>query len=216
MADRITATEFHAAEGVGDWRVLGDGACTFYRTDTFVAAAGLLAAIAAIPGIADHPPDIDVRPDCVTVRLLTKDAHYWGMSARDVDVARAISAAAAELGLSGDPAQVQSLLVVPGGPDAAAIMPFWQVLLGYERRSDSPDEDLVDPHARWPGFWFEQMKETRADGGGAIHVAVWVPPEQAQARLDGALAAGGRIVRDRFAPAWWTLADAAGLRCGWQ
>ena len=47
-------------------------------------------------------------------------------------------------------------------------------------------------------------------GGGAIHVAVWVPPEQAERRVAAALAAGRRLVRDRFAPAWWTLADAAG------
>ena len=37
-----------------------------------------------------------------------------------------------------------------------------------------------------------------------------MPPEQAEARVAAALAAGGRLVRDRFAPAWWTLADAAG------
>jgi 4a-hydroxytetrahydrobiopterin dehydratase len=53
------------------------------------------------------------------------------------------------------------------------------------------------------------MRETR-QGGGAIHVAIWVPPEQAEARVAAALAAGGRLVRDQFAPAWWTLADAAG------
>ena len=46
--------------------------------------------------------------------------------------------------------------------------------------------------------------------GGAIHVAIWVPYEQAQARIAAALAAGGRMVRDEFAPSWWTLADPAG------
>jgi 4a-hydroxytetrahydrobiopterin dehydratase len=54
------------------------------------------------------------------------------------------------------------------------------------------------------------MDERRPDGGGAIHVAIWVPPEHAEARVAAALAAGGRMIRDRFAPAWWTLADAAG------
>jgi 4a-hydroxytetrahydrobiopterin dehydratase len=54
------------------------------------------------------------------------------------------------------------------------------------------------------------MEQPRSDGGGAIHVAVWVPFEQAEARIKAALAAGGRIVRDDFAPAWWTLADSAG------
>ncbi len=54
------------------------------------------------------------------------------------------------------------------------------------------------------------MEDARPDGGGAIHVAVWVPHEQAEARVAAALAAGGRLVRDADAPAWWTLADAAG------
>jgi 4a-hydroxytetrahydrobiopterin dehydratase len=41
-------------------------------------------------------------------------------------------------------------------------------------------------------------------------VAVWLPPEEAEVRVAAALAAGGRMVRDEFAPSWWTLADAAG------
>jgi len=89
-------------------------------------------------------------------------------------------------------------------------MPFWRAVLGYEPRPDSPDEDLVDPFGRGPAFWFEAMEEPRPDGGGAIHVSIWVPFEQAEARVAAALAAGGRLVRDEFAPAWWTLADAAG------
>jgi 4a-hydroxytetrahydrobiopterin dehydratase len=83
-------------------------------------------------------------------------------------------------------------------------------VLGYEPRADSPDEDLVDPRSRGPAFWFEQMDQPRSDGGGAIHVAIWVPYDQAEARIAAALAAGGRMVRDEFAPSWWTLADAAG------
>ncbi|CAN5528329.1 MAG: VOC family protein [Acidimicrobiia bacterium] len=43
-----------------------------------------------------------------------------------------------------------------------------------------------------------------------FHVPVWVPHEQAEARVAAALAAGGRMVRDEHAPAWWTLADAEG------
>ena len=54
------------------------------------------------------------------------------------------------------------------------------------------------------------MREPRGDGGGAIHIVVWVPYEEAEARIAAALAAGGRMVRDDFAPSWWTLADAAG------
>jgi 4a-hydroxytetrahydrobiopterin dehydratase len=132
------------------------------------------------------------------------------MSQRDVEMARQISAVARRLGLSADTSAVQSLLVIPDATSTAEVMPFWRTALGYEPRSDSPAEDLVDPRGRWPGFWFERMNEPRADGGGAIHVAIWVPYEHAEARIAAALAAGGRMVRDEFAPSWWTLADAAG------
>jgi hypothetical protein len=108
------------------------------------------------------------------------------MSKRDIELARAISAAARELGLSPDPDSVQSVLVIPGATDTSAVMPFWQAALGYVRRGDTPDEDLVDPRGRGPSFWFEQMEEPRSDGGGAIHIAVWVPAEHAEARVAAA------------------------------
>ena len=47
-----------------------------------------------------------------------------------------------EMELSADPAAIQGLSVIPGATDRREIMPFWQAVLGYERRPDSPDEDL--------------------------------------------------------------------------
>jgi 4a-hydroxytetrahydrobiopterin dehydratase len=210
MTDRISPRQFHESQGVEDWRVIGDGACTYFRTGSFAASVRLVQAIAQLPGVEDHTPDVDLRRDGVTVRLITSTHDYYGVSQRDVEMARRISAAAGRLGLSADPSAVQSLLVIPGAISTAEVMPFWRAALGYEPRRDSPAEDLVDPHGRWPGLWFEQMEKPRADGGGAIHVAMWVPYEQAEARMAAALAAGGRMVRDEFAPSWWTLADAAG------
>lgn len=210
MTETITPQQFHEAEGVDDWRIVGDGACTFFRTGSFADGARLVQAIGDLPGLEEHRPDVDLRPDGVTVRLITVTDDYYGMSMRDVELARQISAVARDLGLSGDPSAVQSVLVIPGAPNTAAVMPFWRAALGYEPRADTPDEDLVDPRGRGPSFWFEPMEEPRPDGGGAIHVAIWVPYEQAEARVAAALAAGGRLVRDEFAPAWWTLADAAG------
>jgi 4a-hydroxytetrahydrobiopterin dehydratase len=210
MTDYISPQQFHDSEGVEEWRVLSDGACAYFRTTSFAASARLVQAISEMPGVDDHQPDIDVRHDGVTVRLITVTDDYWGMSKRDVNVARQISAAARELGLSADPSAVQSLLVIPGAPNRLEVMPFWRAVLGYEPRPDSPDEDLIDPRSRGASFWFEQMDEARADGGGAVHVAIWVPYEQAEARIAAALAAGGHMVRDEFAPAWWTLADASG------
>jgi 4a-hydroxytetrahydrobiopterin dehydratase len=210
MTDGITRSQFHETEGVEDWRVIGDGACAYFRTGSFAAGARLVQAISELPGIEDHVPDVDLRRDGVTVRLITYTDDYYGTSGRDVEMARQISAAARRLGVSAEPSAVQSLLVIPGAPSGAEVIPFWRAALGYEPRRDNPAEDLVDPRGRWPGFWFERMAQPRADGGGSIHVAVWVPYEQAQARIAAALAAGGRMVRDAFAPSWWTLADAAG------
>jgi 4a-hydroxytetrahydrobiopterin dehydratase len=167
-------------------------------------------AISQLSGVEDHKPDIDLRHDGVTVRLITYTDDYYGMSRRDVEMARGISVAARRRGLSADASAVQSVLVIPGATSTAEVMPFWRAALGYEPRRDSPAEDLVDPRGRGPGFWFERMNEPSADGGGAIHVAVWVPHERAEARIAAALAAGGRVVRDQFAPSWWTLADKAG------
>ena len=210
MTERMTPDEFHAAQGVEDWRVLGEGAHAFYRTGSFAESARFIDVIAGLPGLDDQQPDIDIRRDGVTVRLITGTDDYRGMTQRDLAMARRISGVAREMGIPADPTAVQTLLVVPGAPAGVEVVAFWQALLGYERRADSPDDDLVDPLDRNVPFWFEMMDEPRADGGGAIHVAVWVPPEQAEARVAAALAAGGRLVRDEFAPSWWTLADAAG------
>jgi 4a-hydroxytetrahydrobiopterin dehydratase len=210
MDDGISPREFLEAGGTEDWRVVGDGASAFFKTATLAESARLVEAIGQLPGVDDHQPDIDLRPAGVTVRLITEAEDWYGPSQRDVELARRISSIARAQGLSADPAAVQSFLVIPGAPVSAEVMPFWRAVLGYEPRPDSPDEDLVDPRRRGPSFWFEAMQSPRADGGGAIHVAVWVPYEQAEGRVAAALAAGGRMVRDEHAPAWWTLADAAG------
>jgi 4a-hydroxytetrahydrobiopterin dehydratase len=208
-SDGITPREFHEARGAEDWRVLAEGAYAFFRTGSFAESARLLEAIAGLEGVADHAPDIDVRRDGVTARLITIADDWYGPTRRDLELARRISGVARELGHSADPSVLQSLLIIPGAPNTAAVMPFWRAVLGYQAREDSPDEDLVDPAMRAPSFWFEPMDEPRADGGGAIHIGVFLPPEHAEARVAAALAAGGTMVRDR-SPSWWTLADPAG------
>ncbi len=210
MSDHISPQQFDDSDGVDDWRILSDGACAHFPTTSFPTAARFVQAITDLPEADAHRPDIDIRADGVTVRVITVDDGYMGMSQRDVDMARRISAAARALGLTADPAKVQSLLIVPGATSRPEIMPFWRAVLGYDPRQDSPEEDLVDPRGRNVPFWFEQMDEPRKDGLGAIHVAVFVPYELAEGRIKAALAAGGRMVRDEFAPMWWTLADPAG------
>jgi len=210
MADQITPSQFEEIEGVKDWRLTSEGATAFFHTRSFSESARFVQAISELQGIEEHRPGVDIRQDSVTVHMIISTADYFGPSRRDVELASKISAVARRLGLAADPSAVQSLLIIPGATNIAKVMPFWRAILGYEPRRDSPDEDLVDPHDRGPAFWFEQMNEPRGDGGGAIHVAIWVPYEQAEARIAAALAAGGKMVRDQFAPSWWTLADEAG------
>ena len=182
MTDKITPKQFRESEGVEDWRVLGDGANAYFRTGSLAKGARLVQAISELPGVDELQPDIDVRHDGVTVRMVAFIEGYGGMLKPHVELARKISAAARGLGFSADPTAVQNVLVIPGATSRSEVMPFW----------------------------FEQMEKPRPDGGGAIHLAVWVPFAQAEARIAAALAAGGRMVRDEFAPSWWTPDDAAG------
>jgi 4a-hydroxytetrahydrobiopterin dehydratase len=208
MTEQTTARQFHEADGVKDWRVLGEGACTYFRTGSFAAGARLVQAISELAGLDDHHPDVDLRCEGVTVRLITMTHDYCGLSERDVELARQISAVARELGVSADPSAVQTVQVTIDALVGPEVMPFWRAVLGYEYRGDSP-EDLIDPHSRGPSLWFQQMGEPRPQRN-RIHLDVWVPHDRAEARIAAALAAGGRLVTDKHAPSWWTLADAEG------
>jgi 4a-hydroxytetrahydrobiopterin dehydratase len=172
------------------------------------AGARLVHAISQLAGLQDHDPDVDLRYGGVTVRLLTITDDYYGLSERDVELARQISAVARELGVPADPSAVQTVQVTIDALVGAEVMPFWRAVLGYQDRGDSP-EDLIDPHGRGASFWFQQMDAPRPQRN-RIHIDVWVPHDQAEARIAAAIAAGGRLVSDEHAPAWWTLADAEG------
>src|SRR5260370_10552852 len=111
MTERIRPLEFQAAGGVEDWRVVGEGACTYFRTGSFAASARLVHAIGELVGVEDHHPDVDVRSGGVTVRLITVTDDYFGMSERDVELARHISAGARELGVPAHPPAPQPVQV---------------------------------------------------------------------------------------------------------
>ena len=209
MKDGITAKQFHESAGVEDWRVVGDGACTFFRTGSFAAGARFVQAVGGLAGLDEHSPDIDLRHDGVMVRLITYTPDWYGISRRDAELARRISAVARELGIAADPSAAQSILLTIDARVSAEVMPFWRAVLGYEYRVDNPTEDLIDPRGRGPSIWFQKMDEPPSQDY-RVHVDVWVPHDQVQARIAAAIAAGGHLVTDKYAPAWWTLADAEG------
>jgi 4a-hydroxytetrahydrobiopterin dehydratase len=208
MTETIRPRQFQDSDGVEDWRVLGDGACAYFRTGSFAAGARLVDAISELAGIDAHRPDVDVRHDGVTVRLVTIAEDHFGLTERDVALAREISAVARTLGVPADPSAVQSVQLTIDALARADVLPFWRAVLGYRDRDDG-GEDLIDPRGRGPMVWFQQMDAPRPQRN-RIHVDVWVPYDRAQERVAAAIAAGGHLVTDAHAPAWWTLADAEG------
>ena len=216
-SDRITAREFHDSDGVEDWRVLLATAQTLYRTGSFTAGVELVDAIGELADAADHHPDVDLRYGSVTVRLTSHDV--GGLSRRDVALARQISAAARELDLRADPGAVQELEIAVDTLVGSAVQPFWRAVLGFaEGAPELPAPELRDPAAHAPAFWFQQMDAPRPQRN-RIHVDVTVPHDVAEARVTAAIAAGGHLVSDERAPAFWVLADVEGNEacvCTWQ
>ncbi|MDP9366085.1 MAG: 4a-hydroxytetrahydrobiopterin dehydratase [Chloroflexota bacterium] len=204
MTESISPRQFHEAAGVEVWRVLFGGACAHFRTGSFATGVAPVDAIGRLTDAANGHLNVDLRSEGVTVRLWTHDID--GLSERDVELARRISAAARELGVPADPTAVQTVQLTIDALVGPAVMPFWRALLGYREMGD---EDLVAPHGRGPSFWFQQMDAPRPQCN-RIHVDVSVPHDQAEARIAAPIVAGGRLVTDRYAPAWWVLADAEG------
>lgn len=205
MADRLTARAFHYSEGVTDWRVCDGGASAWFGASSLTAGARFGLAVAALPECADHWPDLDIRSHGVMVGLHTYGPTPGGLSTLDLAAARAISAVAGDLGLVADHSRIGNMVLNIGSTSPATILPFWRAVLAL----DEVDGELNDPLARQPVVCFQTL-ETERPGHGRSHVDVWVPHDQASARLAAALAAGGQLVTDRMAPSWWVLADPDG------
>jgi 4a-hydroxytetrahydrobiopterin dehydratase len=196
-AGQITAGQFHAAEGVEDWRCLYHLVSAYFRTGSLGEGVALVDAIGRLTdGAEEEYLNIDLRHTGVTV----------SMKRRDIELARRISAAAKELGIPADPTAVQLVHVTLDVLVGADVLPFWRAVLGYRQIGDYY---LSDPSSRGPGIGLQQMDVARPHRN-RIHLDVAVPHEQAQARVAAALAAGGRLVSDAHAPKWWILADAEG------
>jgi 4a-hydroxytetrahydrobiopterin dehydratase len=182
---------------------VGIGGCACFRTGSFAKGVELVGEIGRLADALDHHPDVDLQSATVTVRLFT-DAGW--LSDLDVQLARQISDAARALGVQADPAAVQSVQLTMDASVTEDVRPFWSAVLGYDELGD---EDLVDPRGRGPSIWFQEMDAPRPQRN-RIHVDVFLPKDQTEARVAAALAAGGRMVDDSHAPEWWTLADAEG------
>lgn len=198
---RITGRAFHDAGGVDDWRVLFWGAYAHYRTRSFAEGAELVAAISEVVEEAMHYPDIDLRPEGVTIRTFTEE--NGSLSAKDIALAQRISIVAGELGLEPDSSQLQCVGIAVAQAADVDVRPFWSAAFGYKYLGD---EDAIDPNRRNAHLWFHELEPSKR-GRGRVHIDVSVPADQIEARVAAALEAGGRVANDSQAPKWWSLAS---------
>jgi 4a-hydroxytetrahydrobiopterin dehydratase len=201
----LTFAEVEAA-GLSDWRQLFEALRTRFKTGGFNQGLELVTRIAALADEANHHPDVDLRYPHVSVTLCSHDV--FGVTSRDIDLARAISAAAAELGVEADPTATAVVEIALDTWDHEEIKPFWAAVLGLV---DSPESDLAlyDPSGSQPTLWF-QHTEQHDEPRQRFHLDIRVPPEVADERIAAALAAGGVLVSDEAAPRFTVLADPQG------
>lgn len=184
--------------GLPDWRLLANRLHATYRAADFAAAARF---VTTIPDA-----DVDLRAGGVVHISVAED---------DGATANAITALAADAGLTADPLARAVTEVAIDAVDIAAVRPFWRAVLGY---AEVGRNVLEDPERIGPAFWFQQMDEPRTERN-RFHIDVLVPHDVAEVRVEQAIAAGGVLVTDEYARSWWVLADPEGNEaciCTWQ
>jgi 4a-hydroxytetrahydrobiopterin dehydratase len=214
-----------ASAGVAEsgWRLLlGSFAASVPVSGLRQALDAATAAAEACGVDADEHLRIDIRRD--RVELVLQTAGTTGVSERDVQLAKVIAEAVRGLGLSlaapaGPPRPVQMFEVAIDAMDIPAIRPFWKAVLAYEDEPGAgPDGAIVDPVRQLPSVWFQQMDQPRPQRN-RIHFDLDVAHDEAEQRVRASLDAGGVLVSDARARAFWVLADAEGNEiciCTWQ
>lgn len=202
------------------WRLVLGAVHAQVRVTTLVEAAEVATQAAAACADAPGHLSVDLRADRVLLRL--QSATEGAVTDRDVALAAELAAVVRAAGRELEPgADLRALEIAIDALDIAAVRPFWKAVTGYTDARSTTDlnRGLVDPAGRGPAIWFQQMDEPRHEHRNRIHIDVDVPHDVATARIDAALAAGGRLLSEHAAPAFWVLADAEGNEacvCTWQ
>lgn len=194
--------EFLSADDVDDWAILHGGPTAVFRVGSLQEAARLAAAIAEVPGLEPRTL-LTAASDRLTVKLTRE---MWGTEARHVEVARAISALAREHGATADRSAVQEVQLAVAAKPEAIDLAFWRAVLGYARMHE---DNCIDPLGQSSTVWMQDLDPAKPLRH-AMHVDVSVARDHAEARMQAAVAAGGRVVDESIAPGAWILADRAG------
>ena len=210
---RLTGTQVAEQAPVG-WTLLLGGLQTRLHTGSFATGLAVASAIGAIAEELGHHPDLDLRYTHLDVRLRSHDV--GGVTARDIRLAQAVTGIAGDAGVELECATVSRLELALDTPDHHQVLPFWRAVLAMEVPTE-PDDELDDPFGMLPNVWFQ--KSGSEEPRQRWHPDLWVDPAEVQPRIDAAVAAGGTLVTDEFAPDFWVLADPDGNRmclCTWQ
>jgi len=207
---RLLAAAEVERERHADWRPLLGQLVARFETGDFATGARLVAALTEAAEAADHHPDVDLRYPHVEVRLSSHDV--GGLTMRDVRLAAEISDLAAGMGVTAaGPEALQAVEWALDTWDLDEVRPFWAAVLGL----DDPGEgdEATDPGGRWPALWLQGTERPDPSAGTPAqrwHADVRIAPEVVEQRMAAAIAAGGRLVTDEYAPAFWVLADPQG------
>jgi 4a-hydroxytetrahydrobiopterin dehydratase len=206
VSEALAFTAVQVEDGLADWRMMFQTLETRFRTRTFAQGLELVDRIGEVAAELDHSPELDLRAATLHVRLISRDV--FGVTPADLDLARRISAVAADAGIAAEPGVVEVVELALDTPDHAEIKPFWRAVLGYE---DHPlhDGEVRDLQGIGPALWF-QPSDPHEEPRQRFHFDVRVPPEVAGPRIEAALAAGGTLVSDERAPTFVVLADPQG------
>ena len=215
---RPTRQQISDAVDPAGWRLVLGAIYTEVPAPSLVEATEAASlAVSAVGADGQGHLTVDIRSDRAVLRLQSTDV--LGVTGRDVRLAYDVSGALAARGWQARPGAVQALEIAIDALDIPLVRPFWKAITGY---ADEPGSELnaalVDPTGRGPEIWFQQMDAPRRQRN-RIHIDVDVPHEAAGARIDAAIAAGGRLLSDDAAPAFWVLADPEGNEaciCTWQ
>lgn len=220
MVTRMRAADLMAMTELSDWRVLCGRLYGRFVAPSFAAGAAFVVTVAAAADEADHHPDIDLRyPGVVQVMLTTHASH--GLTDLDAALAARISSLATAAGLTAEPTAAIATELAIDALDIDAVRPFWQAVLGFRPGYTPPGEqvvEVVDARRFTPPVWFQRMDAPRPQRN-RLHLDVTVAPDVVEERIAAALAAGGRLLSDAAAPAFWVLADPEGNEaclCTWQ
>ena len=169
--------------------MLAFGANAWFAAPSHAAGAELVRQVAAIGVAAGHVPDVALRATGVHVRTWSADPS--GLSERDLELARAVSAAAQELDLAADPSVLQTVQLTIDTAQQESAMRFWRAALAYNQRGD---DFLVDLARRNPSIWFQVMDVVRPLRN-RVHLDVGLPIELMPERVRAIEASGGREIR---------------------